>query len=236
MTDPSPASQEERRPVEPAQDSDAGFRADLPLAILESVRQHDRPAEVLEDEDLTASLPRRLGLTGVVESQIHRYRIARKRRERIPFDDVADLLRLVLRRPDSEAILREAGHDLARHHGRKFFYRLLALARVLPDALSTRIATRSLRRLLRRIGGGIPLRVTRTPFQVELQGPVTARADRWGVACVLYGAAIEEVVQQATGTRPHVEHTNCEAKGAESCVWAVERGAGGRGAGGDAER
>jgi len=44
----------------------------LPLVLLESVRAHDRPREVLEDEDLAASLPRRLGLTGVVETQIPR--------------------------------------------------------------------------------------------------------------------------------------------------------------------
>lgn len=214
--------EEETRPAEVAQESDKGFRADLPLAILESVRDHDRPMEVLEDEDLTVSLPRRLGLTGVVESQIHRYRIARKRREMIPFDDVADLLRLVLRRPDSEPILREAGRDLARRFGRKSRYGLTSLARLLPDALSRRVASKTVQRLLRRIGGGIPLRVSRSPFRVELEGTVTARADRYGIACVLYGAAIEETVHDATGRRPHVEHVACGAKGGERCVWMVE--------------
>ncbi len=221
MNDLRPAPEEETRPPTVAQESDDGFRADLPLAILESVRQHDRPAEVLEDEDLAASLPRRLGLTGVVESQIHRYRIARKRREHIPFDDVANLLRLVLRRPDSEAILREAGHEAARHHGRKALYRLAALARLLPHALSTRIAKRSVSQLMRRIGGGVPIRVIREPFQVEVQSPVTARADQYGVACVLYTGAIEEAAMHSMGRRPIVEHVACEAKGDEKCVWTV---------------
>lgn len=222
MNDRRATPEEETPPPEAAQDSDAGFRADLPLAILESIRQHDRPEEVLEDEDLAASLPRRLGLTGVVESQIHRYRIARKRREQIPFEDVANLLRLVLRRPDSEAILREAGHELAQHHSRKALYRLATLAKLLPHALSSRIAKRTVRRLMRRIGGGVPIRVTRTPFRVEVESPVTARADKWGVACILYGAAIEEAVQHATGRRPEVEHVACEAKGDTKCVWTVE--------------
>lgn len=221
MNDRDLAPQEETPPQETAQESDMGFRADLPLAILESVRQHDRPAEVLEDEDLAASLPRRLGLTGVVESQIHRYRVARKRRERIPFEDVSNLLRLVLRRPDSEAILREAGHELAQHQGRKPFYRLAGLARLLPHAISTRMAQRTVRRLMRRIGGGVPIQVTRDPFQVEVQSPVTARVDRWGVACILYSAAIEEGVQHATGRRPDVEHPRCESRGDASCVWTV---------------
>lgn len=222
MNDRRPAQRQETRPPESAQESDAGFRADLPLAILESVRQHDRPTEVLEDEDLAASLPRRLGLTGVVESQIHRYKIARKRRELIPFDDVGDLLRLVLRRPDSEAILREAGRELAHQHTRKPLYRIAGLARILPDALSTRIAKRTVRRLMQRIGGGVPLRLSRVPFQVEATAPVTARADDDGVACILYGAAIAEAVHHATGHRPSVDHVACEAKGDERCIWRAD--------------
>lgn len=221
MNDSLSEPQEETTTPEPAQDSRDGFRADLPLAILESVRHHDRPAEVLEDEDLAASLPRRLGLTGVVDSQIHRYRIAQKSRERVSDDQVANLLRLVLRRPDSEPILREAGHAIADHHVRKPLYRIAAIGRVLPRALASRIAKRSVRRLLLRIGGGVPLRVTRNPFQIQLEHPVTARVDRWGVACILYSAAIERAVEHATGTPPHVHHTSCETRGDPSCIWNV---------------
>ena len=202
----------------------AGFRADLPLAILESVRTHDRPTEVLEDEDLTAVLPRRLGLTGVVESQIHRYRLARKRRERIPYSEVGDLLRLVLRRPDSEPILREAGHAIARQHGRRPIYRVPAFGRFLPGSISGRIARRTIRRLLRRIGGGVPLRVTRKPFRVEMTDPVTARVDTMGIGCTLYGAAIEEMYAETTRIRPRVEHVECQGRGAERCVWEVRTG------------
>ncbi|MFW6331626.1 MAG: hypothetical protein ACOC3J_07885 [Gemmatimonadota bacterium] len=216
-----PVHDDEARPSDPAQDPGNGFRADLPLAILESVRQHDRPTEVLEDEDLAASLPRRLGLTGVVESQIHRYRLARRRRERIPYDDVASLLRLVLRRPDAEPILREAGYDLARHHGRGLLYRLATLARALPDPLSSRIAKRSVRRLMGRIGGASAVRVTRSPFRVQAVRTITAASDSLGLACVLYGAAIEETVQHCTGRRPTVEHAACQARGDEKCVWTV---------------
>lgn len=219
MSEPSPSA--DQTPPETVQDTDTGFRADLPLAVLESVRNHDRPTEMLEEEDLAASLPRRLGLTGVVESQIHRYRIARRRRERIPGDDVADLLRLVLRRPDAEAILREAGRELARHHGRKPFYRMAGLARLLPNAISTRIAKRSVRRLVRRLGGSATLRVTRTPFRVHLHDSVTARTDDTGTACILYGSAIAECVHHAMGRRPDVAHVECEARGGEACVWEV---------------
>jgi hypothetical protein len=221
MTDSASAPREETSAPEAAQESSDAFRADLPLAVLESVRQHDRPTEILEDEDLAVSLPRRLGLTGVVDSQIHRYRVAQKRRERIPGDQVADLLRLVLRRPDSEAILREAGYELARRHNAKLIYRPLAVGRFLPTAFKLRLAERSLRRLLRRLGGGATLRVSRAPFQVELNGATTARVDRWAVACVLYAAAIEQTVQHTTGTTPHVDHTECEARGNPRCLWTI---------------
>ena len=224
MNHGSSAPGNDPRPLPEAQETGDGFHADLPLAILESVRTHDRPAEVLEDEDLTASLPRRLGLTGVVDNQIHRYRLARKRRERIPYAEVGDLLKLVLRRPDSEPILKEAGRAIAQLHGRKPLYRAFALARVFPGQLPARAAKRVLRRLLHRIGGGVPVRVTREPFRVEMDHPVTAKVDRWGVACILYSAAIEQSFAATTGKRPRVEHVSCESRGDERCVWEVHTG------------
>lgn len=221
MNENVPAPGKQTRAPAAAQESGDGFRADLPLAILESVRQHDRPAEVLEDEDLSASLPRRLGLTGVVESQIQRYRVAGKRRERVSADDVSSLLRLVLRRPDAEAILKEAGRDIARHQGGGGLYRLAGLARILPDAISSRIARRVLQRLMGRIGGGALVRVIRRPLQVQASGAITAR-ENLGLACVLYSAAIEEAAHHAIGRRPRVTHMGCEGRGDEACIWEVE--------------
>ncbi len=216
MHDSSSAPRKETGTTEPAQESGNGFRADVPLAILESVRKHDRPAEVLEDEDLTASLPRRLGLTGVVDSQIRRYEVARRRGERIPRDDVANLLRLVLRRPDAEPILREAGRALAAEHGR----RAARLGRVLPRALGDRVAKRLIRGLMRRLGGGSRVRVTRDPLRVELSDPVTG-GDRFGVACTLYAAAIEAVYARATGRNPDLRHLGCAARDGKQCVWEI---------------
>ncbi|MGZ7236654.1 hypothetical protein ACXWOK_10690, partial [Streptococcus pyogenes] len=46
----------------------------FPLILLETLRDMDRPEELLEGEDLTASMPRRLGLSDVVYLQIHRFR------------------------------------------------------------------------------------------------------------------------------------------------------------------
>ncbi len=218
MHDSSPAPRKETGAPEPAQESGDGFRADLPLAILESVRIHDRPAEVLEDEDLTASLPRRLGLTGVVDSQIRRYEAARRSGERVSRDDVANLLRLVLRRPDAEPILRHAGQTLAGEHGR----RAARLGRVLPGGLGDLVARRVIRRLMRRISGGSRVRVMRNPLRVELTDPITA-GDRYGVACTLYSAAIAAAYARVTGRELDVRHTGCAALGTAEgkCVWEV---------------
>ena len=73
----------------------------LPLALLEAVRAHDRPDEVLEDENLAVSLPRRLGLSDVVLTQIQRYEADVQSGRRVPLPELIDLLRLVLRRPDA---------------------------------------------------------------------------------------------------------------------------------------
>lgn len=178
--------------------------------------------EVLEEEDLASSLPRRLGLTGVVESQIHRYRVAQRRNEKIPVEDVKNLFTLVLRRPDAEAILKEAGRELARHQGRRVLYRFAGAARLLPEALCSRLAQRSVRRLLRRVGAGGTLQVGRSPLRVEIPDSLTARADATGTACALYSAAIAEAAQHTLGRRPSVEHRACRARGDDSCVWELE--------------
>src|SRR5690606_21126730 len=113
----------------------------VPLALLESVRAHDRPSEVLEDEDLTVSMPRRLGLTDVIDSQIRRYRANGRRA--VPLTEVADLFRLVLRRPDAEAILRAAGTMIGRE---LFSTGAPGALRLLPRTARNALLRRALRR------------------------------------------------------------------------------------------
>jgi hypothetical protein len=86
----------------------------FPLALLESVRSHDRPDEVLEAEDLTVSMSRRLGMTGIIGTQIHRYTEAQRAGRSVRVDEVMGLIRLVLRRPDAAPILHETGQRVAR--------------------------------------------------------------------------------------------------------------------------
>ena len=100
----------------PQRGRDATITPLFPLILLETLRDRDRPEEVLEDEDLTVSLPRRLGLSDVVGVQIRRFQeeVRNKRLQSTP--QVIDLMRLVVRRPDAEEIFTEAGRRIARHN------------------------------------------------------------------------------------------------------------------------
>ena len=46
----------------------------MALRLLEAIKAQDSPPEVFEDEDPTVTMPRRLGLSNVVERQIRTYR------------------------------------------------------------------------------------------------------------------------------------------------------------------
>lgn len=180
----------------------------IPLVLLESVRAHDRPREVLEDEDLAASLPRRLGLTGVVESQIRRYEEAVRKARSVPADEVRDLFRLILRRPDAEPILRDAGAAAVRVLG------------VLPGSVAARVVRRATRWTLRQIACGAAVEVQGWPLEARLRGAMTAGLDPEGVGCTFYTAVIEELVASYLRHRPIVRHIRCASRGDDYCVWS----------------
>lgn len=188
----------------------------LPLALLESIRAHDRPSEVLEDEDLTASMPRRLGLTDVIDSQIRRYR--EDGRRGVPLTEVADLFRLVLRRPDAEAILREAGAIVGRE---LFAAGTPGALRVLPRSARSALLRRALKRRMLRLTGAEALMVRGDPVEVHTKGGLTAELEHDGIACVLYARALEELASLYTGQAPDVQHHECQARGASACVWVL---------------
>jgi hypothetical protein len=192
----------------------------LPLAILEALRAQDRPHELLEDEDLIASLPRRFGLTSVVASQIQRYQEAARRGRLIPGEDVIDLFRLVLRRPDAREILRQAGC----HAAQQFFQRVprptAAVLGLLPRAAAAAAARRATQKLLRRLHHPGEYEVLRNPWRARLLQPLTAGLDSIGIACTFYGAALEEVFFLYTGERPQITHSLCATLGASHCEWS----------------
>jgi predicted hydrocarbon binding protein len=196
--------------------------AALPVALLEATRSHDRPGEVLEDEDVSVSLPRRLGLSGVIETQIQRYETAVRAGRRIPLDEFINLLKLVLRRPDAEPILREAGARVAARHFEKSpgFYK--AVVRTMPRAIGFVLLARSARNLLRNITGTDHVDVRSKPLVAQLHQSAVARIEPAGMSCALYGAAFEEIVSLYVGKKARMAHTRCEINGGSVCEWRVD--------------
>jgi len=200
---------------------EAEVAAFLPLALLESVRSHDRPEEVLEDENLTASLPRRLGLSDVIHTQIRRYTEANRKGRPIPARELVDLIRLVIRRPDAEEILDEAGRGMIALYLDGLGERRARIARVLPRAVARASFIRRVRILARRIAAGAQSQVEKTPPRARFSSSITAEVDPGGVACSIYTSAFQALAGRYLRNEPRVEHTRCEARGDEVCEWTV---------------
>lgn len=192
----------------------------LPLSLLLAVRAHDRPGEILEDEDLTASLPRRLGLSGVIEREIQNYERAAKRGRSVDAGDVVNLVRLVLRRPDAEAILRDTGERVAREYVRRVPRPWLRLARALPARASLALGRRAATRLLRRMVGQGTVDGNARPARIRVTSDLV-RSDSTATTCVLYAAAAQEVVRAYAGDRPRLEQQRCASQGAPFCEWTI---------------
>lgn len=190
----------------------------LPLALLESVRSHDRPGEFLEDEDFTQSMPRRLGLTGVVFTQIRRYEEAQRTGKAVPFADVVSLMQLVLRRPDAGAIFHETGRMMAQRRADKVPQPFVKLIRVLPGA-GAGSAARVARRLVRALSGGGVIEAHPRPFHIRFLDCPIATLDALGTACAIYTGAIDTTLSTYTGRTGLIEHTLCRARGDDVCEW-----------------
>lgn len=200
----------------------AAVLAALPLALLQSTRAHDRPGEVLEDEDLSVSLPRRLGLSGVIETQIQRYETAARSGKRVTSDEFNNLLKLVLRRPDAETILRQTGARMAQRQFETASPTWLKLLRVLPRAATISAIRRATKKLLRDISGAAEITVTGNPVHARIRKPEIAFLDPPGVGCTLYAAGFEEMASLYLGKKAHVAHARCATNDGDYCEWRLE--------------
>ena len=201
---------------------DGAVAAALPLALLEATRAHDRPSEVLEDEDLTISLPRRLGLSGVIDTQIRQFQTAARSGRRVPLTDFINLLKLVLRRPDAETILRETGARVAHNQFAKVPPAWVTVLRVLPRAVGHRVIRRAATRLLRNIAGTDDVTVQGSPIRARIARPLLAGLEPPGLACTLYAAALEELASLYLGRTWRVTQVHCAAQDGNYCEWRLE--------------
>ena len=184
------------------------------LTLLEVIRQQDLPTEVLESEDTSHTMPRRLGLSDVIDRQIRRYREEVKRRQRITDEEFRDLVRLVIRRHDSEEVFFHAGSLLA---GEDFPGWRQGLPRSLGLGLARRRVRRRLLKLFgRRVGG-----FAAGPFTLEARTHLFIDGDPGGDACQFVTGFSQSVLARYCGRKVQVVHSLCEARKDPLCRWTV---------------
>ncbi len=183
------------------------------LRLLEMIQGQDLPGEMLEAEDPAQTLPRRLGLSAVVDRQMRTYQGDVKKGLRLTDAEVMALFRLVIRRPDSDEVFFGAGRLLASSSGRGRWTRILSRRGQYAMA-RTRVARRLKKLFGRRVGGFGP-----GAFTVEGRALLFIESDPGGEACHFLSGFCQEILQQSGGGVAEVNHTLCQARGDDLCRW-----------------
>ena len=183
------------------------------LRLLEALRDQDLPVELLEDEDPSRTMPRRFGLSDVVERQIRTFKADARRGTRLTDEQVGDLFRFVIRRPDGKEVFQNVGRSLVAS-GRSPRWTRWLPART-RHAIARSRARRQLRRLFGRNLGGF----ARGPFIIEGRSLFFVESDPGGDACHLLSGFSAAVIEGVSGVPTPVEHTLCQARGDSVCRW-----------------
>ena len=184
------------------------------LTILEVIRSQDRPEEVLQDEDVSITMPRRLGLSDVIETQIRRYRDQVRRRHKMSDDELRDLIGLVIRRPDAEEVFVAVGSKLAEGDPRQ-------VSSHLPRRLAYAIARRRVKRRLSGLFGRSIVRFGAGPFSIEGDHVLFLWADPGGAACAIVSGLAETILAGSLGQPARLVHSECRGLGADRCGWRI---------------
>lgn len=185
------------------------------LTLLEVIQDYDRPTEVLQDEDPSITMPRRLGLSGVILTQVIRYREEARRGHRITESETGDLLRLVARRPDAAEVFAEAGRRLSDPGGRR--RRKARLKYRLGRALARRRVKKRLKVLFgQEIGSFAP-----GHFNLEGSGLLFVRHVPEGDACALISGICQGVLGGSEPESVRIVHVACQGRGDERCRWTL---------------
>lgn len=191
-------------------------RAIVALRLLETLRSQDFPVEILQDEDPTRTIPRRFGLSDVVERQIRTYKNDVRRRVRLTDQEIHDLFRFVTRRPDGPEVFHELGRLLVAGDAPRQW------VRVLPSVIRYRVARTRARKLLRKLFGREVGGFGRGPFVIDGRGLLFIESDPGGDACHLLSGFSEAVLEQIVGGTAKVRHTFCQSRGDDFCRWEGE--------------
>ncbi len=195
--------------------------ARLPLALLEAVKAIDTPAAELDAELVHELRNKRFGLSDTVYQQIRRYTEAVRARQRVSFDEVLALARLIGRRPDADLTFREAGRRWSRSMVATLSPTQRSVATAMPSMIGRPIALRLLRRLARRSMNGVLVRQG-SAILLEVAAPVSFDAAPRAAGCGLYEAAFREALLLLADTDGAVDHVMCRTRGDARCQWRAE--------------
>lgn len=193
----------------------------IPLSLLEAVRTVDLPDNDLEAEFVHELRNKRLGLSDTVFAQIRRFSDAMRRKQRTDLDEAAGIARLIGRRPDAEAVFREAGRGFARQAYGTISPFTRKLMRTLPALLTRPLALRHLRRVARRYLHGTARRMGGSIILEVNQSVTRDAAPRLG-GCAYYESALRDLLQLMVGGVGAVDHIRCASRGEGSCEWRAE--------------
>jgi hypothetical protein len=192
------------------------IQAVVALRLLEVMRDMDLPPEFLEEEDTTRTMPRRFGLSDVVDRQIRTHREDVRKRVRLTDEDVRGLFRFVIRRPDGAQVFHRVGRLLAEAE------RPARIARILPQSVQYRLARRHARRALKKLFGRHVGGFGRGPFVIEGRTLLFVEADPGGDACHLLVGFGEQILEQTFGGNAKMTHSLCQGRGHDLCRWEGE--------------
>jgi len=193
----------------------------LALTLLEALRTVDLPDEELETEFVEELRTKRFGLSDTVLAQIKRYQEAVRRNQRPTAEEASGIARLIGRRPDAEAVFREAGRALARQTYARIAMPTRRLLLLLPSLFSRPLALRQIRRISERYLAGEVRRVGGT-IHLEVRDSVTIDAAPKQAGCAFYETVLRELMQLLVDGVGSVEHVRCASRSQGICEWRAQ--------------
>ena len=195
--------------------------AQVVVSLLEALRLLDRPGEMLEDEVIARTIPRRFGLSRVVERQIELYQEYARQGRKLSGDELAGFVNLVTKRPDASEVFLEMGALLADEY-------LPSRKRWMPRSTRLMLVRRAIERTLAKLFGQRVGGFVSGPFSLEVSASPFVQLDASGDACELITGFCRRAVRRGVDEGLTVVKLSCETDGARSCRWSVKEREGGR--------
>ena len=189
--------------------------AQVAASLLEGLRAVDRPREMLENEIIARTIPRRLGLSEVVERQIELYQEYARQGGKLTSEELAEFINLVKKRRDAARVFFEMGAHLANEH-------LPSRKRWLPRSRRLTQVKRAIERTLARLFGQRVGGFVSGPFSLEVSASPFVQLDSSGDACELVTGFCQRALRRGVDEELTVVKMSCETKGARSCRWSVK--------------